>query len=262
MSSKLQKLLIVTALGAGLSVFGGAMAQQDPLADLLNSPQATPPEDNESVFPDNGPSSSDFPMAGRTVSQEEQDSFQEEIEEGTFPRLAPIFAPDYDPEDYIIRPEGSDDDELTEIEPVDEAEEDLVEEDAGAEPELDFEYMVQSAVTLRGLDKITGRSVDMDVAVGSNAMLGGLRVTVRACHQTPPTEPPESIAYVEVEDYGFVIDDPEELPEDVDMEKRVFNGWMFASSPGLNGLEHAIYDVWVIRCNDEAPVLSDAGSEL
>ena len=98
--------------------------------------------------------------------------------------------------------------------------------------------------------------------MGSNAMLGGLRVTVRACHQTPPTEPPESIAYVEVEDYGFVIDDPEELPEDVDMEKRVFNGWMFASSPGLNGLEHAIYDVWVIRCIDEAPVLSDADSEL
>ena len=254
MSSRLQKLLIVTALGAGLSVFGGAMAQQDPLADLLNSPQATPPESEEPVIPDNRPNSSDFPAAGRAVSQDEQNSFQEEIEEGTFPRLAPIFSPDYDPEDYIIRPEGSEDDELTEIEPV--------EEDAEAEPELDFEYMVQPAVTLRGLDKITGRSVDMDVAVGSNAMLGGLRVTVRACHQTPPTEPPESIAYVEVEDYGFVIDDPEELPEDVDMENRVFNGWMFASSPGLNGLEHAIYDVWVIRCIDEAPVLSDADSEL
>ena len=123
------------------------------------------------------------------------------------------------------------------------------------------EYIQQPAVLLRGLDKISGRSTDINLAVDESAMFGGLRISVKACHQTPPTEPPESIAYIEVEDYGFSSDDLKSLPEKIDKKKRVFHGWMFASSPGINGLEHPIYDVWVIRCMAEVPVLSDSESE-
>ena len=276
MSSRFQRVLAASVVGLSLSVFALAHAQQDdldPLADLL---QQTAPEDEEQAIEDGlATNDNDLRSRGFTPSDTEgtasdTDIGSEEEAEAVFPRLAPVFAPDYDPEDYIIRPESDEDDAVDDFNlmeedssPEGEGGAELPDDDIAAdEPaELDFEYMDQPAVVIRGLDKITGRSTDMEIAVGSNAMLGGLRVTVRACHQTPPTEPPESIAYVEVEDYGFVIEDPESLTEDVDLEKRVFNGWMFASSPGLNGLEHAIYDVWVIRCMDEAPVLSETDSE-
>lgn len=133
-------------------------------------------------------------------------------------------------------------------------------EEETAEETSDTELLNQPAVLLRGLDKITGRTSELEVAVGEQVVYGGVRVTVRACHQTPPTEPPESIAYLEVEDYGFKITDGEIKSNDVDLNKRVFSGWMYASSPGINALEHPIYDVWVIRCMAEAPVRSDAGS--
>ena len=113
--------------------------------------------------------------------------------------------------------------------------------------------MQQPAVTLRGLDKISGRSTDFTVPVEGGALFGGLRITVRACHAAPPTEPPESIAYLEIEDFGFSIEDPSKLDPEIDEEKRVFHGWMYASSPGLHALEHPIYDVWVIRCTTEMP---------
>ena len=195
-----------------------------------------------------------MPVASAQEQQvvEDVDQFSESLED--FPEeevdpnvsgLKPIFAP----VDGIL-PDLSDETSTTQ---------DLDEEDDGTEsgPEL----IKQPAVLLRGLDKISGRSTEINMAVGSNAMLGGLRVTVKACHQAPPTEPPESVAYVEVEDYGFSVKDPSQLPEDIDKNNRAFHGWMYASSPGLNGLEHPIYDVWVIRCMADVPDLSDAESK-
>ena len=126
--------------------------------------------------------------------------------------------------------------------------------------EDETEYFEQPAVILRGLDKISGQSRDVTLATGTSTIFGGLRVTVRACHQAPPTEPPESVAYLEIEDYGFTVEAKDIKNEEVDREKRVFHGWMFASSPGLHGLEHPIYDVWVIRCTADVPDLSEAGS--
>lgn len=121
--------------------------------------------------------------------------------------------------------------------------------------------LTREAVTLRALEKITGESTDIQVKVGEQAIFGGLRVTVRACHQTPPTDPPESIAYLEIEDYGFKLKENELKSASVNKEKRVFHGWMYATSPGLHALEHSIYDVWVIRCMAAAPDLSDSGKE-
>ena len=36
--------------------------------------------------------------------------------------------------------------------------------------------------------------------------------------------------------------------------KRIFTGWMFAASPGLHGVEHPIYDVWLSDCKSPPPV--------
>jgi hypothetical protein len=66
---------------------------------------------------------------------------------------------------------------------------------------------------------------------------GTLDITVRACYRTPPTEPPESTAFVEIDDNR------------VNGERaQAFSGWMFASSPALSALEHPVYDVWVVDC--------------
>ncbi len=161
-------------------------------------------------------------------------------DDGTQPRLAPLFVPGIDAEDeQVVTTEEA-------IEESEESEDDLIE---------------QPAVMLRGLDKITGAATDFAIARDEQMLLGGLRVTVRACHQTPPTEPPESIAYLEVEDFGFSITEDDVKDEEIDAEKRVFNGWMYASSPGIHGLEHPIYDIWVIRCMAEAPERSETDSD-
>lgn len=93
------------------------------------------------------------------------------------------------------------------------------------------------AARLRGLDKITARTSTFRLAVGHAYRFGGLEVTLRACRENPPTETPESAAFVEAVDVG---NDGRRTP--------VFSGWMFASSPALSAFEHPVYDVWVLSC--------------
>jgi len=38
---------------------------------------------------------------------------------------------------------------------------------------------------------------------------------------------------------------------DFDRQYPDFDGWMIASAPALNALDHARYDVWVMRCKTE-----------
>lgn len=97
--------------------------------------------------------------------------------------------------------------------------------------------------TLRGLDKITGRFMDIDMEVGTPVTFGTLRVEVQTCFQTPPDLPPESAAFVRVHSLQ-----PMESDAGLEPEPLIFSGWMFASSPGLNALEHPVNDVWVIEC--------------
>ncbi len=110
----------------------------------------------------------------------------------------------------------------------------------------------RTGVVLRALDKITGNSIDLDSRIGETIEFGRLEITVRACFQAPPEDTPESAAYLEVE--STTPEDRERLPggQDSDTETasdaNIFSGWMFASSPGLNALDHPTYDVWVISC--------------
>jgi hypothetical protein len=66
-----------------------------------------------------------------------------------------------------------------------------------------------------------------------------LTITARFCYSTPPSETPETAAFVQIEDRR-----PDQAA------RKIFSGWMYASSPGLNGVEHPLYDVWVISCNN------------
>jgi len=104
-------------------------------------------------------------------------------------------------------------------------------------------------VTLGALDKITAKLTTIDVIQNETAMFGTLEITMRNCRSNPPEEAPESVAFLEVIDRGHVG----ELT-------KVFTGWMFASSPAVSPLEHAVYDVWVTDCKMVDPSAS-AGNE-
>jgi hypothetical protein len=95
---------------------------------------------------------------------------------------------------------------------------------------------------LRGLDKITGRPTDIIAPVGKPVRFATLTITARYCYSTPASETPETAAFVQIDDHR-----PDQSA------RRVFSGWMYASSPGLNGMEHPLYDVWAISCNTNAP---------
>jgi hypothetical protein len=99
-----------------------------------------------------------------------------------------------------------------------------------------------------GLDKITGRIISFDVAINETVRFGALEVTPRACYSRPPTEAPNTDAFLEVDELTL----QGEL-------KRIFTGWMFAASPGLNAVEHPIYDVWLTECKGgAAPAVAEA----
>lgn len=92
-------------------------------------------------------------------------------------------------------------------------------------------------VELQGLDKITARTSTFQVSIGETVKFGTLVITPRACDRAPPTDPPESKVFLDIY---------EEKPGEPRTD--LFHGWMFASSPALNALEHPVYDVWVLQC--------------
>lgn len=95
---------------------------------------------------------------------------------------------------------------------------------------------------LQGLDKVTAKVTTFELGIDESFDFGVLRIRVRHCDRTPPEEEPESAAFLEID----------ELRPGQD-QKVLFTGWMFASSPGLNAVEHAVYDVWVLECKDLPP---------
>lgn len=99
------------------------------------------------------------------------------------------------------------------------------------------------SVVLHGLDKVTGRLSTMTVNVGDKATFGALEVYARVCYTHPPEETPEHAAYLDI---------VENHPEG---QTVPFSGWMFASSPALSAMDHAVYDIWVVKCQgEEIPV--------
>ena len=88
-----------------------------------------------------------------------------------------------------------------------------------------------------GLDKITGRIINFDEDIGETVQFGALRVKTSACYTRPATEAANTDAFVEVDEIT--------LQGEV---KRIFSGWMYAASPGLHGVEHPVYDIWLTDC--------------
>ncbi len=88
---------------------------------------------------------------------------------------------------------------------------------------------------LRGLDKVNGRTQDIELGTGETAAMFGLEVLLVDCRYPAQNPTGDAYAFLVIRQEG-----------QTDIE---FQGWMIASSPALNALDHSRYDVWVLRCN-------------
>lgn len=92
------------------------------------------------------------------------------------------------------------------------------------------------------LDKVTARISPLEISIGDTVRFGALTVTPRVCYTRPPTEPPLTSVFVEVDEIQLSGE-----------RQRIFTGWMFAHSPGLHAVEHPVFDVWLTNCKTSAP---------
>jgi hypothetical protein len=88
------------------------------------------------------------------------------------------------------------------------------------------------------LDKVTAKISRLEVPLNQTASFGALKITPRVCYSRAPTEPPKTTSFVEVDETQLD-----------GKQKRIFAGWMFADSPGLNAVEHPVFDVWLTDCS-------------
>lgn len=111
------------------------------------------------------------------------------------------------------------------------------------EEETPLQRVSNPVAEFAGIDKITGRIIAFDVYVDETVQFGALQVTPRVCYSSPEEEEPKTDSFVEVD----------EITLDRKI-RRIFSGWMFAESPGLNAVEHAVYDVWLKSCKQSSEV--------
>ncbi len=105
------------------------------------------------------------------------------------------------------------------------------------------ERLANPVAEFTGIDKITGRIITFDVYIDETVQFGALQVTPRVCYSRSLEEEPKTDSFVEVD----------EITLDRKI-RRIFTGWMFAESPGLNAVEHPIYDVWLKNCKQDSEV--------
>ncbi len=91
-----------------------------------------------------------------------------------------------------------------------------------------------TAAVLRGLDKVNGEVRDFEVATGQTVQIFGLDVALGDCRYPADDPTGDAFAFLTIWDTG--------------KNDQLFDGWMVASSPALNALDHRRYDVWVLRC--------------
>lgn len=108
------------------------------------------------------------------------------------------------------------------------------------QPAFADKWLEAKSARLQTLDKITARISTLDVGLDNPVRFGTLEILVHRCAYRPPEESPEDAAFLTVRDVGH---DPSLAP------KIVFTGWVFSSSPAISGLEHAVYDVTLLKCD-------------
>lgn len=114
----------------------------------------------------------------------------------------------------------------------------------GAAVPVSAQPLANPVATFAGLDKITGRITRFDVYIDETVLFGALEITPRACYNRPANDTLQrTSAFLEVNQMSLDGSD-----------ERIFTGWMFADSPALNAVDHAVYDVWLIECKTSTNV--------
>lgn len=117
-----------------------------------------------------------------------------------------------------------------------------------AVPGAKAERIENKVAVFSALDKVTATIKTLTVPLNETREFGALKVTPRVCYSRPPTEQPKTTSFVEVQE--IQLDG---------QEKKIFSGWMFAESPGLNAVEHPVFDVWLTGCDEpKNPVAAEA----
>ncbi len=97
--------------------------------------------------------------------------------------------------------------------------------------------IANNVAVFAALDKVTARVSELEVTIDETTVFGALKITPRACYTRPPTERPRTSVFVEIDEIQLNGE-----------ERRIFTGWMFAESPGIHGVEHPVFDVWLTNC--------------
>ena len=116
------------------------------------------------------------------------------------------------------------------------------------------EWLFGNVGIFQGLDKITARIKTFEIKVDIPKTFGVLDINLQKCVYSKPLDEPESIAYIKVSDNS------EKYLVNKD-KLSIFEGWIFASSPALNAMEHPVYDVSLISCKKDK-TLSNKSSSL
>ena len=98
----------------------------------------------------------------------------------------------------------------------------------------------KTIVSLRALDKITAKTLDIDITLGKKKKFGYLEILPKNCKRSLDVNDSGVVAYLQVKD----------LSDKSDEKVFVFNGWTFSSSPTLRPFDHPVYDLWLTGCEN------------
>jgi hypothetical protein len=105
--------------------------------------------------------------------------------------------------------------------------------------EIDGDVRPMLVGTFSLLHKVTAKVQQIQLLSGQEYAIGDMSLTMHDCLSTPPEEPPETKAFLQISEFKAGRDRP------------LFNGWMFASSPGINAMDHPVFDIWPLACKTE-----------
>jgi len=105
--------------------------------------------------------------------------------------------------------------------------------------EIDGDVRPMLVGTFSLLHKVTAKVQQIQLLSGQEYAIGDMSLTMHDCLSTPPEEPPETKAFLQISEFKAGRDKP------------LFNGWMFASSPGINAMDHPVFDIWPLACKTE-----------
>ena len=129
--------------------------------------------------------------------------------------------------------------EDSELEKLDNSTTKIKEEDSLLS-ETDINEKNKIYINIKALDKVTAKTSSIKILIGEKKSFGPLEIKALKCERSENTETLDTVAYLQVKDLS--IKDNNQV--------FLFNGWTFASSPTLQSIDHPVYDLWVIDCDN------------